>query len=317
MWFNNLLVYEYDLDEKINLADALSTELLKACPPHARFIYGWLPPIEQDLVHEVAGAAMLCLAKEERVLPRAVIEKVLKERVLSLENEQGRKIGRTEKSQLAEDVEFELLPKSFCIQKRMHAMLDKPSKRLFINTSSATQAGQLTSMLRKSIPSLELSPLNPRENLAVRFAEWISKPETLPKNFQLAPDCLLFSLDDDKKRFSCKGYESPADEIIPLLTQGLVAAEVSLVWNERIQFTLTRDLTFKRLKSLDYLIDERNEIEKLEEEALQRDAELTLLSGELRGMTDAILKDLEQNQVTKVNEQERGTEEEKVLEEVV
>ncbi len=310
MWFNNLLVYEYELDDKIDLNEALATETLKPCPPHARSIYGWLPPFEEDMLHEVAGAALLCFAKEERILPRAVIEKVLKDRIFSLENEQGRKVGRTEKSQIAEDVEFELLPKSFCIQKRMYAVLDKKSKRLYINTSSATQAGQLTALLRKSVPSLELTAIFPSENLAVRFAEWISKPETLPKAFQLAPDCLLFSLDDDKKRFSCKGYESPADEIIPLLTQGLVVAEISLHWNERIQFTLTRDLIFKRLKSLDYLVDELSEIGDLEEEALQRDAEITLLSGELRGMIDALLKDLDQNlnqnQSQDQNQQSKG-----------
>ncbi len=76
------------------------------------------------------------------------------------------------------------------------------------------------------------------------------------------------------------------------MAQGLGVAEISLVWNERIQFTLTQDLTFKRLKSLDYLIDEFNEIQELEEEYLQRDAALTLLCGELRSLTNDLLAGL-------------------------
>lgn len=292
MWFNNALIYHYELNEEPDFAALLAEEKLKPCPPHARFTYGWLPAFADELVQEVAGSSLICLGKEERILPRGVINKMLSERILALETQQARKVGRSEKAQLAEDLEFELLPKSFCVQKRLLAMFDTGSKRLIVNTASANQAAQLTSLLRKSVPGLQLEPLFPNENLAVRFAEWITNPSSLPASFQLASDCLLFALDDEKKRFTCKGYELPADEIITLLSQGLVAAELSLIWKERIQFTLTQDLTFKRLKSLEYLIDEFSEIGKLEEEYLQRDAELTLLCGELRGLTDDLLAGL-------------------------
>lgn len=292
MWFNNALIYHYELNETKDFASLLAEEKLKPCPPHARFTYGWLPAFADELVQEVAGSSLICLGKEERVLPRGVINKLLAERISALETQQARKVKRSEKAQLAEDLEFELLPKSFCVQKRLLALFDTSSKRLIINTASANQAAQLTSLLRKSIPGLQLEPLFANENLAVRFAEWITNPASLPASFQLASDCLLFALDDEKKRVTCKGYELPAEEIITLLSQGLVAAELSLVWKERIQFTLTQDLTLKRLKSLEYLIDEFHDIAKLEEEYLQRDAELTLLCGELRGLTDDLLAGL-------------------------
>lgn len=292
MWFNNALIYHYEMNEEIDFVTQLTEEKLKPCPPHARFIYGWLPVVADELVQEVAGSVLVCLGKEERVLPRGVINKLLNERITAIENQQGRQIKRTEKAQIAEDLEFELLPKSFCVQKRMLALFDTVSKRLIINTASATQALQLTSLLRKSIPGLRLEPLCPTENLAIRFAEWITNPSSLPNSFQLASDCLLFSLDDEKKRVTCKGYELPAEEIATLLSQGLAAAELSLIWNERIQFTLTQDLTFKRLKSLDYLIDDFNDIKQLDEEYLQQDAALSLVCGELRLLTDALLKGL-------------------------
>ena len=136
------------------------------------------------------------------------------------------------------------------------------------------------------------------ENLSIRFADWISNPASIPANFQLASDCLLYSLDDEKKRFNCKGYELPADEILTLLSQGLAAAELSIIWNERIQLTLTHELTFKRLKCLDYLVDEFNDVRQLEEEALQQDAALTLLAGELRSLTNDLLAGLTDNLVT-------------------
>lgn len=289
MWFNNALIYQYELDEACDLTASLSENILKPCPPHARFIYGWTPIFSDELVQEVSGSTLICMGKEERLLPRGVINKILAERVQTLELQNGRPIKRAEKAQMAEDIEFDLLPKSFCLQKRLMAILDSASKRIIVNASSTTQAAQLTSLLRKSVAGLSIEPIVHTENLALRFAEWIHSPDTLPSKFQLASDCILFSLDDEKKRIHCRGYELPAEEILTLLSQGMATAEISLIWNERIQLTLTHDFTFKKIKTLDYLLDDFNEIKQLEEEIQQRDAALALLTGELRELTNDLL----------------------------
>ncbi|KTD21616.1 recombination-associated protein RdgC [Legionella londiniensis] len=289
MWFNNILVFHYELENLANLTASLEGDALKPCPPHARFIYGWIPPLADELVQEVAGANLICMGKEERILPRGVIKRELANRVQAWETQHGRAMKRADKAQLAEELEFELLPKSFCLQKKLHALFDPVHKRLIINTASSNQAAQLTSLLRKSLSDIRIEPLAYEGNLALKFAHWINHPETLPNQFQLASDCLLYSPDNDKKRFNCKGYELPADEILTLLSQGLAAAEISLVWNERIQFTLTQDLTLKRLKCLDYLTDDFNEVKLLEEEYQQQDAALALLSGELRSLINDLL----------------------------
>lgn len=292
MWFNNTIIYQYERDEAVDLNAALQEGALKPCPPHARFIYGWLPTFADEMVHEVAGSSLICMGKEERILPRSVINKMLHEKIQLIEMQQGRTVKRAEKTQIAEDLEFELLPKSFCVQKRLSAILDGVSNKLIVNAASATQATQLTSLLRKSVPGLSIEPLALHENLAIRFAEWIQSPGTLPNAFQLASDCLLISLDDEKKRILCRGYELPAEEVLTLLSQGMATAEVSLIWKERIQFTLTHDFVLKKIKSLDFLIDEFAEIKKLDEEYQQQDAALTLLAGELRELTADLLATL-------------------------
>ncbi len=289
MWFNNALIYHYEFSESLDLKSALEEERLKPCPPHARAIYGWTSVVAEELIQEVSGCTLISLGKEERILPRGVIKRLLAERVQALENQQGRSLKRAEKAQMAEDLEFELLPKSFSVQKEWLGLLDSKGKRLIINSASPTQAAQFTSLLRKTFPSLQLESLSSAENLALVFAQWINNPALIPASFQLASDCLLYSLQDENKRISCKGYELPAEEILTLLAQGLAVAEISLIWNERIQFTLTQELILKRLKSLDYLVDEFNEIQALEDEYQQRDAALTLVSGELGHLTDDLL----------------------------
>lgn len=290
MWFNHAQVFNVEFEKNTDIENLLATDALKPCPPHARFIYGWLPGITDSLSYDTQACSLITLGKEERILPRAVIQRFLKERIQTIETNESRTVKRAEKNQLAEDVAFELLPKAFCIQKRLPAILDHLSHRLIINTSSAQQASQLTSLLRKSLPGIKIEPLACDDNLSMRFAEWILNPGHLPQGFELASDCLLFSPTDDKKRFNCKGYELPATEVTSLLEQGLAVQELSLVWQERIQFTLTNDLTLKKIKCLDYLIDEFNEIRQQEDELQQQDSALLLLVGELRGVINGLLQ---------------------------
>lgn len=289
MWFNNATIYNYQISETEDWETHLATEKLKPCPPHARFIYGWLPVFQENLCFETSSAVLLCLGKEERILPKAVIHKFLTERIQNIETEQGRSLKRTEKNQLAEDIEFELLPKSFCVEKRLFAFIDRHSQRIIINSANNAQATQLLALLRKSIPGIQLESLSLNSNIPAIFAQWINNPAALPPPFQLATDCLLFSPQDEKKKVNCKGYALPAEEIITLMTQGLLPAEISLIWNERIQFTLTQDLSLKKLKCLDYLADDFKEIGDLEEEILQREAEITLLSGEFKSLLNDLL----------------------------
>ena len=159
MWFNNSLVFKYDFDPSIDISEALLSEILKPCPPHARFIYGWMPPYGDDLAQFVAGTTLLCLGKEERILPKAVITRELDERIEQLAAREQRQPTRSEKSQMAEEIEFELLPKAFCLQKKLFGIIDSNSKRLIINTSSANNAAQFTALLRKCIPGITIEPL--------------------------------------------------------------------------------------------------------------------------------------------------------------
>lgn len=302
MWFNNALIYEYQYDNSQELETLMAEEALKPCPPHARFIFGWAKTTPDHFAHEIAGCALICLGKEERILPRAVINRMLEEKVLSIETMQGRSVKRAEKSQLAEDLEFELLPKSFCVQKKLFALLDSVKKRLIINTTSETQAAQLIALLRKTLPGIQIQPPPNPDDLSLRFSTWIENPTSLPASFTLAQDCLLISKADEKKKISCKGYELPALEISALLTQGLDAAEVSIIWNERIQLTLTQQMVIKRLKCLDYLVDEFNETKELEDACQQQDAALSILSGELRTLIEALQNELCTSNVKRVNE---------------
>ena len=289
MWFNQTIIYKYEAPEDLDLEQALQEEALRPCPPHARFIFGWMQANSHQFVHYVDNCAHICFGKEERILPKGVIKLQLEERIKQIETQRGQPLKRTEKAQMTEDLEFELLPKAFCLQKSLYAFMDSTSKQIIINTSSQTNAAQLIALLRKSVPNIKIEPIIYPEKSANIFAEWISNPASIPNHFQLASDCVLFSPDDEKKRLQCKGYELPSEEILALLTQGLMPSEISMIWNERIQFTLTSEFLLKKIKCLDYLLDDFNETRNLDDEEQQRDASLSILTGELRALINDVL----------------------------
>jgi recombination associated protein RdgC len=209
----------------------------------------------------------------------------LEERSQAQETQRLRKLKRSEKAKMAEEIEFELLPKAFRLQKRQFALLDSVTNRLIINTSSHAQAEQFTALLRKTLPGISITPLDHPKQLESSFSDWLSHPNHLPASLKLAADCVLFSPDNEKKRINCRGCELPAEEILSLLNQGFLAQEISLQWNERVQFTLTQSFTLKRIKCLDFLLDDFNALKELDNDDQQQlDAALALLSGELRAL---------------------------------
>lgn len=295
MWFSQALIYRCSLPEDISFNDALMEDYLKPCPPHARFIYGWLPMMDHNYVHEIANVSAFALGKEERILPRQVIQRMLVEQIQALEIQRGYPVKRAEKLQLAEELEFQLLPKSFCVQKKLFGFIDLTQQHLVISSASNTQSSQLIALLRKSIADIVIEPYFSNIELSATFTHWVLHPESLPNHFSLASNCILIDASDEKKRFHCKGFELPSSEVCQLIEQGLTLSEISLIWQDRIEFTLTHDFAFKKIRCLDYLVDEFHELRDLDSDRAQQDASLALLTGEWRSLLADLSKVLVPN----------------------
>ncbi len=271
MWFNNALIYQFECSDLTNMHEHLAEERLKPCPPHARFIFGWAPVLNDLLVFESTNLALIALGKEERLLPRSVLQRVVMEQVLELETKRGYPVKRAEKAQMTEEIEFDLLPKAFCVQKKLYALLDNANQRLIINTTSRQQASQLIALLCKSIPGMNVTPLSTPDNPSLHFNQWIREPKLCPKTIELAADCLLVDPINEKKRFQCKGTDLSTDEMVLLLDKGMDVAEIAFTWHERIDLTLTQDFVLKRLRC-------RDEIEQFDDEYQQFEASILLLT---------------------------------------
>jgi len=295
MWFNNLVVYQFNTSFEKN-PDALEKELeehrLKPCPPHARQSQGWVAPLDEEKgrVYSLYGCHLLVAAKEVRLLPSSIIQAVLEEKSDAFELSHNRPMRRAESLQLKEEIEFDLLPKAFTVQKKEWFYIDTVKQWLVINSANPNKASEAVALLTKALGSLDASPVILNADLSALFASWLREPSSLPEGLILGKSCLLVTGGEDKSQYTCKDLEQNNEELTTLLSQAYLVSSLELVWQERIQFVLTDNFLLKRLKCLDYLEDAIRDNGKLDNEQEQFDANFSLLAGELRALLTFLME---------------------------
>lgn len=309
MWFNNLVVYQFNSPFERTLEElelALEEQRLKPCPPHARQSQGFVPPLEvaQGRIYSLHGCHLLVVAKEIRLLPASIIQAVLEEKMNAFELSRNRPMRRAESLQLKEEIEFDLLPKAFTLQKREWLYVDTAKQWLVINSANANKAGETITFLTKTLGSLDASPLSLETDLSTLFAEWLQKPDSLPEGLTLGKNCLLVNGQEDKSQYTCKDIEQNSEELATLIAQGYVVSSLELAWQERVQLVLTDKFQLKRLKCIDYLADAFTENNKLDGELAQWDANFALMTGEIRALLTFLIEACRKKEVAVVSEPE-------------
>ena len=110
MFFKNLQVYRFTRPLEQD-ADTLEKNLeefkFKPCGSQDISKLGWVFPMGKSgamFTHLAAKQILICLRKEEKMLPAGVIKDQLNERVEAIEQEQGRALKKKEKDTLKEDI---------------------------------------------------------------------------------------------------------------------------------------------------------------------------------------------------------------------
>lgn len=295
MWFNNIIAFEFQTPFKMSadeIKDCLTEHRIKSCPPHARQTSGFTNLLNTDeelCLYTLQGCHVVLFAEEKRLLPASVLKDALDEKLIEYEHANGKPMRRSERLKLKEELEFDLLPKAFTISKKEWLYIDTLKQWIIVNTSNINRAADIVSALRKALGTLNVVPLNFDSSLSLQFAEWLKNPRTLPGDLYFGRQCELISTREDKSKFVCKSIENAFDEIHTLLEQGLTVSSIELVWQERMRFVLTDNFIIKRIKCIEYLDEALRNNGKLEHAHEKLDADLALLTGEVRGFLADLL----------------------------
>ena len=257
MWLKQFQVFHYTFDFERELQPLLTQQALTPCPAHARMSFGWKSFANQEHSQSIHGYHICLFGKEERILPATVVQHLLDQKMTALNQERGYPVKRHEKQQLKQDIEFNLLPKAFCVQKKQIVLFDQKQQRLFIESTSAQQIDMILSLIHKTLgQNIQITPLAKDIDLMSLWLKWLAQPKSLPHFLTFADRMQWVDGENQRKQVKLQGYDWEQDSTQEWLEKGLVPQELSFNWRDTLQFTLSPNFVFKRIAPLPTLQEE-------------------------------------------------------------
>lgn len=266
MWFTNLRIYRFTKPFTITaeaLAELLTPKAFKPCGKMDLSSYGWVSPLgrySDELVHATNGNLLICARKEEKILPSAVINEAVSEKVLSIEEEQGRNVRRKERNEIKDDIIHNMLPKAFTRSQQTFAYISPKDNLLVINASSTKYADELLSYLRTTLGSLPVVPPSLKQSPINAMTRWLAD-NTAPEDIVIDNECELRSPGEEGSIIRCKRQDLAAEEIHAHLEAGKLVTKLSITWQDSLSCLINDDLSIKRLRFSEGLIEQSKDID--------------------------------------------------------
>lgn len=292
MWFRNIQLYRltdgFDLDPE-SLHQALSTAAFRPCAGLDTHSAGWVAPAGREaaeLVHASNGRMMLCLRREDRILPAAVIREQVEDKAEAIAQAESRTVGRKEKQRIKDEVVMDLLPRAFTRSSHIYAYIDPAAGWVLVDSATAKKAEELLSLLRQTLGSLRVKPLAVRNAPAAVLTRWL---ESAPDDgFALGDECELKEPVDQGGVMRGRRMDLASAEVRSHLDAGMRVAKLAVEWQERIGCVLCDDLAIRRLRFLDLVMQEAAEVEA-DDPVARFDADFALMGMELARFVPAVV----------------------------
>lgn len=296
LWFKNMMVYRLNRDIPLS-ADEMEKQLdaftFSPCGSQDMSKTGWVPPMgnrSDALIHVNNGQMIICARKEEKILPSPVVKQALEAKINKLEAEQSRKLKKTEKDSLKDEVLHSLLPRAFSRFSQTYMWIDTVNNLIMVDCASAKKAEDTLALLRKSLGSLPVVPLTLENPIELTLTEWVRSGD-VPAGFALLDEAELKAVLEDGGVIRCKKQDLVCDEIANHIEAGKWVTKLAIDWQERIQFVLADDGSVKRLKFSDTLRDQNDDIDR-EDFAQRFDADFILMTSELAALIGNLVEAL-------------------------
>lgn len=310
MYFSNVTVYQITRnigltaeEDKENLSKLLQEFKFTPCGSQDRKKMGWVPPLHaydaEDFILANESHILLTLKKEEKILPAANVNKRLKEKVKAIEQVEGRPVKKKEKDQLKDEIILDMLPTCLTRETYLSGYIDTKTMKLVIDSGSFPAAEEFNALLRKTIGSLPVVPVQSKSTADTIMTNWL-KEKTHPAPFQVGQDAKLASILKECGKAAFKDEDLFSDEVLAHIEADKMVTQLQVVYGETMSFNLTDGLQLKSIKWSDELKEQNDDIPR--EDVIARvDADFVLMAGEMDKMLGELFQVLDV-----VNQQEDG-----------
>ncbi|GBO49494.1 recombination-associated protein RdgC [Pectobacterium versatile] len=287
--FKNAIIYRLSRGVDLSkLAEQMQVFAFTPCGSNDMQKMGWFHqlPTGDSLAHQVGDQIIITVQREEKIIPTPVIRRELDTKIAKMELEQHRKLKKTEKDAIKDEVLHTLLPRAFSKFQKTQLWIDTKSNLIIVDAASARKAEDALALLRKTLGSLPVVPLTMESPIELTLTEWV-RNGAVPQGFGLLDEAELKAILEDGGILRSKKQDLISDEIAGHIEAGKLVTKLALDWQEKISFVLTDDGVLKKLKLSDSILEQNNDIDR--EDINQRfDADFVLITGEL----SALIKNL-------------------------
>jgi len=285
MWFKNIQFYQFEDAFKLTsqqLHEKLEGRKARACGQMEMACEGWERPLGrsgQMLVHETNGALMICLRREDKVLPASLVREQVADEVFRIEQESGRTVGRKEKGDIKDQVLQKLLPRALVRASHTYACILPEQGWLVVNASSAKKSEELVEVLRKTLGSLNVVLPATAESPQLAMTRWLMDDNAWPTGFTLEDECELQAGEGAEGVVRCKYIDVSSDEVRAHVASGRRVKKLAMNWRERLSFVLQDDLSVKRMRFDSEVVDAAGD--SGDDEVSRFDADFAIMAAEL------------------------------------
>lgn len=257
--FKSLRIYTVRTDvlEELDaqaLHDAMQDKLFKPCAAQQQQSIGWQPILAGNKMVMQARMQgkmhyLISLRIEEKLLPPKVVKEYSDAKVEAIEEAEGRKVGRKERSQIKEEVILSLLPKAFSVSHSVFAWIDVAAGRIVLSETSNKKAELLLNLLRETIGSLPAVPLATNESFASKTTSWL-KMEEDPSNLLVGNKATFMCADDNTNTVAVKNQEFTSQSVKALVEEeGKIVKKIQLKAEDAsIECEINEDLCISGIK---------------------------------------------------------------------
>lgn len=285
--FKNATLYYFIEHAMPTLDTALTGHEFTPCGASQEKSTGWVPPRNEPngaLIELIGGQRILKFMAETKTVPASVVKRKVAEQLATIEAQTGRKPGKKETREIAEDARQALLPMAFTKLSATLVWIDPVAGTVLIDSTSRARVDDVATLLVQTFDGLVLTHIQTVTSPAAAMANWLLTKEA-PQNFTVDRECELKACDESRAVVKYNRHNLDTDEVQNHIYLGKVPTKLALTWNDRVSFVLTDYLQIKKIAFLESVFEGAAD----RQEADAFDADVAIATGELRKLIPDLL----------------------------